>query len=183
MKERGIWARVRNTAKGGTGLWNHWNGNDGSISLIHTDGSWDTNSHHANTLAQLTARSGYDEKWVFISTGQADSQVAAVAADPDVQQGLLEAATNYYLANNIKVAIGLSSYTPDETGTAYATSLKPGLTAALATYSGNSNVIAGADLYSSFGEGVELYDTAHMNSKWVERAADVWYDALVAGGW
>lgn len=187
LYQHGVWFSMANTAVGATGLVQEWCGDsvgDGTGTPLNSgDGGFDPNSYLSDVLTNLD-KGSFDEYWVFISSGQSDAIDNVSLAN---FQLAIENITNYFLTqtiNNkiIKVAIGLSFNLPAETAW-YANSGKPGMLAALSTFSSNSNVIAGADLYTSLGLYPELYDGIHGTDKANIQAAKAWDDKLIEGGW
>jgi len=168
-----VWIRIRNTAVGATSIVEHWCGDPSGVGTgvpySSADGGFDPNSYLADALAELSP-SGYDEKWVFISIGQRDAANNASLAN--FQLGL-ENTVNYFLDNGIKVALGFTCYQPGN-ATWFANNGDPGWAAALATFSGNANVIAGANLYRTLNTNVGLYDGSHMTESSYDQAGDAW---------
>lgn len=180
LGRNGTWLRIYNTAKGATGLADDWVGRNGGV-LAEIEGTgWDANSYLSDALAQAN-QGTYDERWIFISLGQTDADDATDLAD---WTAALERTTQYFLNNGIKVAIGFTSASPADGGrvTWNANIGQPGVTAALATFASNSNVIAGGNLYEYWGESVKLRDNSHMTASQYKKAGEVWSDALIAGG-
>jgi len=150
---------------------------------------FDPNGYIAAAYAGLSAATGYDEKWCFISIGQTDKSMDVVSAD---YAQALRNITDYMLARSVKVAMGFTcSGNTAGLDAWYTSDLLPGYASALATYAGNSNVIAGANLRAALGllatspasgPGVQG-DNLHMNDAAYVLASEAWRDALVAGGW
>lgn len=171
---------VHNTAVGATGIVKEWCGDsvgDGSgVPFDSADGGFDPNSYFADALAEIDSGT-FDEAWVTIAFGQADAGDSVSAAN---FQLALENATNYFLDNGAKVALGLSVV--NSTVTWYEDNGLVGLTAALTTFADNPNVIAGGNLYTAFGKleatSYLQSDGNHMIPRGYENAAKVWYDAL-----
>lgn len=150
---------------------------------------FDPNGYIAAAYAGLSASTGFDEKWCFISIGQSDKSMSVVADD---YANALRNITDYMLARSVKVAMGftcagntagLEAWYQDE--------LLPGYATALASYAGNSNVVAGANLRTalgalttspSSGPGLQA-DNLHMNDIAYALASEAWRDALVTAGW
>lgn len=154
---------------------------------------FDPNGYIAAAYAGLSGSTGFDEKWAFISFGQSDNTMFTTAAD---FSQAIQNVTNYMLDRSVKVAIGFTCYDAEPGAEAYYQSaLLPGLALAQATYSGNRNVIAGANLRTALGvlavepTSVQIStpalqdDTLHMNDAAYALASEAWRDALVAGGW
>lgn len=159
---------------------------------VYAEGSarFDPNGYIANAYAGLSgAPAGYDEKWVLMSIGQGDKTVGTSAARYSAG---LQSVANYFLARSVKVAMGFTVYAG--TGGAeswYQSDLLPGYAAALASYSCNANVKAGANLRTALGvltvsptsgPGLQA-DTLHMNDAAYLLASEAWRDALVLAGW
>lgn len=109
----------------------------------------------------------------------------------DYAQGL-RSIVDYMLARGVKVALGFTCYSAESGAEAfYQSDLLPGYADALATYSGNPNVKAGANLRNALGvlpvspsSGAGLQaDQLHMNDAAYLLASEAWRDALVAAGW
>lgn len=138
----------------------------------------------------LSAATGYDEKWAFISLGQAD----ASASNPRAvyKQGLINAA-NYALNHGAdKVFVGFTVYSGGAGHDAwYSSDLIPGRQDALDSLVGTAKVKAGANLRASLGvlpinpalptPGLQS-DFAHMNDPAYDLASEAWRDALIAAG-
>lgn len=159
---------------------------------VYTVGSprFDPNGYIANAYAGLSgAPAGFDEKWVFMSIGQGDKTVGTVAARYSAG---LQSVANYFLARGVKVALGFTcSAATAGTEAWYQSDLLPGYASALASYTGNPNVKAGANLRSALGvlpvaptsgSGLQA-DQLHMNDAAYLMASEAWHDALVAAGW
>lgn len=142
----------------------------------------------AAAYATLSSAVGYDEKWMFLSIGQTDKTISTVSADFTTAYINV---TNYFLARGIKCALGFTCYAAT-TGTDawYTSNLLPGYENALANYSGNANVVTGANLRSALGvltvsptSGAGLQsDQLHMNDQALNIASEAWYSALLATG-
>lgn len=138
----------------------------------------------------LSAAVGYDEKWAFISLGQADA--ACVNARATYKQGLINAA-NYALAHGAnKVFIGFTVYSGGAGHDAwYSSDLIPGWQDALTSFVGDSRIKTGANLRTALGvlpinpalptPGLQS-DFAHMNDPAYDLACEAWRDALIAAG-
>lgn len=193
--ERDISLRVRNTAHGATGLLNHWNGRDAS--WIADDPMTDPNSYISDMLDNALMGIGFDERWVFIQTNAPNDAIQsgwASIADRPFQSDYEIALTNVIeacLANGIKVALGLTALPAPA---AYPHNFwrdvaDPAVKQILVNYASNSNVIAGANFYDSWGywdqDGTNgyTYDGSHWSPEVYDKAADIWFDALVNGGW
>ncbi len=157
--------------------------------VASTNPRFDPNGYIAAAYAGLSSAVGYDEKWCFISIGQSDKTYSASAAE---YSAALQNVTNYMLDRGVKVAIGFTCYGATAGLDAWYTSdLLPGRIAALSAFSGNRNVIAGANLREALGvlattpaSGPGLQsDNLHMNDAAYALASEAWRDALVAGGW
>lgn len=150
---------------------------------------FDPNGYFAAAATGLTAALGYDEKWCFISIGQGDKTMSTVAAD---YAQALKNATDYMLSRGVKVAMGFTCYAATAGAEAwYQSDLLPGYATALASYAGNSNVKAGANLRTALGvlavtpasgPGLQA-DSLHMNDAAYGLASEAWRDALVSAGW
>lgn len=154
-----------------------------------THARFDPNGYIAAAYAGLSGSTGFDEKWAFISFGQTDRTMSTTAAD---FSQAIQNVTNYMLTRSVKVAIGFTCYDAESGAEAYfQANLLPGLATAQAAYSGNANVIAGANLRTALGVltvspsgGAGLQsDNLHMNDAAYALASEAWRDALVAGGW
>lgn len=151
----------------------------------HTDAYFDPNAFCSEALASVSTRIGYDEKWMFLSIGQGDKTMNTVRTEYALG---LRRVVDYFLANNIKVALGFTCYAGTAGAEAwYQSDLLPGYADALAAYSGNANVIPGANLRTALGVltsvgGDEIglqSDLLHMNNPTLTLAAEAWRDALV----
>lgn len=174
-----------------TNTWAAVAGSPDAAGTMYSDGQarFDPNGYMAAAYAGLSSAVGYDEKWVFVSLGQGDKTLSTSRSD--YAQGLRNT-VNYFLARGIKVALGFTcSGNSSGLEAWYQSDLLPGYADALATYSGNSNVFAGANLRASLGilpttpasgPGVQA-DTLHMNDDAYLLASEAWRDALVAAGW
>lgn len=154
-----------------------------------THARFDPNGYVAAAYSGLSAAVGFDEKWAFISIGQTDKSMSVVAAD---YAQALKNLTDYMLARGVKVAIGFTCAGNTAGLEAwYQSELLPGWASALASYYGNLNVKAGANLRTALGPlptnpatgaGVQA-DQLHMNDAAYALASEAWCDALVAVGW
>lgn len=150
---------------------------------------FDPNGYLSAAYSGLSASTGFDEKWCFISIGQGDKTLSVIAAD---YAQALRNITDYMLARSVKVAIGFTcAGNTSGLETWYQSDLLPGYAAALTSYAGNKNVIAGANLRAALGlltttpasgPGVQV-DNLHMNDAAYALASEAWRDALVAAGW
>lgn len=150
---------------------------------------FDPNGYIANAYAGLAASVGYDEKWMFLSIGQSDKSLGTVRAD---YATAIRNVAAYFLSRGIKIALGFTCYASTAGADAwYSSHLLPGYADALATYAGNSNVIAGANLRSALGvlavspatgPGLQA-DQLHMNDAAYALASEAWRDALISAGW
>lgn len=180
-REKDIWLTVRNTAEGGSVITAGttepaWCGSPLPDPL--TDDPLDPNSLLADLETQMTGWGSAMEKWVYISLGQTDNDIGTTEAN--FRDGLI-CATNYCLNRGWKVILGFSTTKIGETW--YTNTGNPAYLAALANFSGNSNVIAGANLYAELGEAIELYDGNHWALSTAHKAANCIFDALDAAGW
>ncbi len=176
--KRKIWAHFRNCAVGSTSWAQHWTGDSLGTGLgtpfSSSDAGWDQNGYLSAALTEVQ-RGKYDERWIFMANGQADSVLGVSGAN---YQLAIENIVNYYLANGIKVAIGFSVY-----NNSWSTSTgSPAVDAALATFAGNPNVIAGANLTKTLGTNPYMFDS-HMGIRSYDRGSQDWVDALIAAGW
>ena len=154
-----------------------------------THARFDPNGYVAAAYAGLSASVGFDEKWAFISIGQTDKSMNVVAAD---YAQALKNLTDYMLIRSVKVAIGFTCAGNTAGLEAwYQAELLPGHASALASYAGNANVIAGANLRTALGAlvtspgsgpGLQA-DSLHMNDAAYALASEAWCDALVTAGW
>ena len=177
----GDWINIYNTGIGATSFSADWCGDDGAGNVYTSaDGGWDQNGYLAIAL-DYAARGAFDERWAFvIVTGQRDSTLSTPLLE--VQAGL-ENITNYFLDNNIKVALGMTSGLAGAT-TWYTNNGQAGLDAAIATFSGNSNVIIGGNMWEKYGASVPLLaDGAHMQERGFDVMSRIWYNALITAGW
>jgi hypothetical protein len=149
---------------------------------------------------QLDAITDVSEKWVFVENAQGD-----LGNSSAVYQSALTAMVNWCLAQGYKVALGLSCWDGlDANAAADYAALDTGWANTLASFAGNPNVIAGANLYRALGhiaintgdgytsflspesngatQGLHLtnYGLGKGNSA---GAAQAWRDALLASGW
>lgn len=162
-----------------------------TVGLCSTDNPrFDPNGYIATAYAGLSAAVGYDEKWCFVSIGQSDKTMSVVAAD---YAQAMQNVTNYMLTRSVKVALGMTCYGNTSGLVSWMDAqLIPGRATALAAFSGNGNVKAGANLASSLGvlptspayglPGLQS-DDLHMNDVAYALASEAWRDALVTAGW
>jgi len=110
---------------------------------------FDPNGYVATAYSSISSSVGYDEKWCFISIGQGDKTLAVVSADYSAALIIL---TNYMLNLGVKVAVGFTcSGNTAGLEAWYQAELLPGWADAVKNFSGNSNVIAGANLRAALG--------------------------------
>lgn len=157
--------------------------------LSESNPRFDPNGYIATAFNSIAGAVGYDEKWCFISIGQGDKTMGTVRAD---YSAALIAIANYMLSRGLKVAIGFTcSGNTAGLEAWYQTELLPGWADAVKAFSGNSNVIAGANLLASLGilpttpaSGPGLKsDNLHMNDAAYKLASEAWAEALTLGGW
>lgn len=160
--------------------------------LADGDAHFDPNGWLTGAYAGLSTATGFDEKWAFISIGQGDKTFGTVRAD--YAQALINT-TNYFLTRSVKVAIGFTCYgTTSGLEAWYQSDLLPGWSDAVASFTGNPNVIVGANLRNALGvlavqsgtfspvPGLKS-DQLHMNDAAYLLASAAWRDALVSAGW
>lgn len=149
-----------------------------------TDTHFDPNGYLAASLAGISSRTGFDAKYAFTSIGQGDF-VLGVTRDQYTQA--MESQADYFLAVGIRVALGMTFYDASAGAEAYYQStLLPGLADALAHYSGNPNVIAGANLRTAVGVlpvnnqfiPALKTDTVHANDPALALGSEAWDTAL-----
>ncbi len=178
MLNKGVWLRIRNAAVATTSIVQQWCGDtvgDGTgTPFNYLDAGFDPNNYFADALAEVSVVGNYVNRWAFISIGQHDSVLNVSKAN--YQLGL-EIAVNYFLANGIKVVLGFTCFR-STAEVWYANNGNPGYLAALATFSGNSDVFQGANLYTGVGLGVQLYDGYHMDPRGYDIAGQLWYSSL-----
>jgi hypothetical protein len=165
----------------------------------YTSPEFDTLGAMARMAAALDAVP-IDEKWVFLGNAQGDLGNTAT-----VYQACLTQMTNWCLARGYKVALSLSCWDGlDANAAADYAALDTGWANTLASFAGNDNVIAGANLYRAMGQiaintadGYTSYLSPETNGATQglhltnygfgkgnpNGAAYVWRDALVAGRW
>lgn len=150
------------------------------------DAHFDPNGYMARALAGVSTRVGFDEKWAFISIGQADATLLTTRA---VFAAAHVSAANYFLAAGLKVAIGFTCYSAATGAEAqYQSDLLPGIADAQANFAGNANVKVGANLRTALGVltlSGEYYpglkpDTVHMNDPCLALASEAWDAAISA---
>lgn len=154
----------------------------------HTDAYFDPNGLFADMLTALN-QGGYDEKWAFVSIGQGDKTMSTTRTEFALGY---RRATDFFLANGIKVALGFTCYAGTSGAEAwYQSDLLPGYADALAFYHGNANVIPGANLRTALGvlsvgvsgDAVGLQgDALHLTNPALTLGAEAWRDALVIAG-
>ena len=157
--------------------------------LDATNARFDPNGYIAGAYSGLSSAVGFDEKWCFISFGQSDRSMNTSTSDFSQAH---QTVTNYMLARSVKVAIGFTCYDAESGAEAYFQStLLPGWAAAVSAFSGNVNVVTGANLRNALGvlavnpasgPGLQV-DTLHMNDGAYTLASEAWRDALVTAGW
>jgi hypothetical protein len=156
----------------------------------YTDAYFDPNGFCAGAYWPHQGRVGYDERWMFLSIGQGDKTMATTSAEFAAGYGRV---ADYFLNNGIKVALGFTCYGLTSGLEAYYQStLLPGYATALSNYSGNRNVVAGANLrtaigvISTAGDSTALpglqSDQLHMNNQTLPLAANAWIAACQAAG-
>lgn len=153
------------------------------------DTHFDPNGYLAIATSGLTNSTGFDELWALISIGQGDFVVSSTLSQ--YQQAMINV-TNLFLGLGAKMALGMTFYDAAPGADAYYTStLLPARLAAIASFAGNPNVIAGADLRTSVGvlpvnnQFIPALqpDTVHANDPAVAKASEFWDAAIHAGGW
>lgn len=155
--------------------------------LTESNPLFDPNGYFAAISTSLAARAVGD-KAVAISIGQTDKTLNTTQAQ--FQAGY-ESAIAWARARGWKVLVG---FTCNGTTTGLNAWLsgtgQPAKTAALATYAGDSQVLAGADLLAALGAigvstvGIGLRaDQLHLNSFGRDAAAAAWSQALQAAGY
>lgn len=110
-----------------------------------------------------------EDKYIIICNGQSDHTQSA-----SNYQSALQNITNFFLQRGYKVVLGLSTYFA-ASSTANYNNLTTGLNSALSTFSSNSNVKAGANLYTLMGTDTATFcqaDNLHWDAE----------GAIVAGG-
>lgn len=156
----------------------------------YTDAYFDPNGFCAGALWPHQNRGGYTNKVVLISLGQTDKTMGTLSAE--FSTGYQNAA-NYFLANNVQVALGFTCYGASTGLDAwYSAQLLPGYAAALAAFAGNPNVFAGANLraalgvISSVGDATAVpglqSDQLHMNNPTLPLAAKYELTAFQTAG-
>lgn len=145
----------------------------------------------AGIVPALDAFPNSIEKWVLVSLGQTDASFNTPQAD--YYQAYVNA-TDYFLSKGYKVAAGFTCYDAVAGAEAvYQSNLLPALAQVITHYTGNSNVIAGANLRTVLGiltagtnyrsaAGLNS-DNLHMNNTAMLRAAEAWYSALKTANW
>jgi hypothetical protein len=178
--ERNITLNVYNTGVGSTGIVKSWCGDASGLGTgtpyASGDIGFDPNSYFADVTTGASVGT-FDERWCLISLGQEDASDGVSAAN--YQLGI-ENATNYLLDQGFKVAIGFTCFQTG--GEAWFAAASDAVDAAIATFSDNPNVIAGANLYKTLGVGVGLYDGNHMDANAYDDASDDWFDVF-NGAW
>lgn len=157
--------------------------------LSSSNARFDPNGYIAAAYIGLSASTGFDEKWCFISIGQGDKTMQVIASD---YAQALKNITDYMLARGVKVAMGFTCAGNTAGLEAwYQSDLLPGYATALTSYAGNTNVVAGANLRTALGAlttspasgpGLQA-DNLHMNDIAYQLASEAWRDALVLAGW
>ena len=172
--------KFRNTCEGATSIVDDWCGTAGTVPFSDADGGFDPNGY-IQVMTDEIAIGSFDERWVFISIGQRDASNGTTKAN--FAQGIVNV-TNHVLSQGAayRVAIGFTCYQASQAA-AFAAELNPGVTSALATFAGNPNVIAGANLYERFGAGLGYVDGVHMDAHAYDRSVGEWVAALTRGGW
>lgn len=184
LAKRGVFCSFANCAVGATHIIGSWCGddsgaNDGTGAPKDKDAAgWDPNSYFSDALAAVN-EGNFDERWAFLEWGNADASNNASLAN---YQAAHENAVEYFLANSVNVAIGLTC-TTSAMATWSENNGSPAIVAAVATYADNSSVIAGANLHTALGSGIKTTDGSHWDQRTYDLATSVWYNALVAAGW
>jgi hypothetical protein len=152
----------------------------------------------ARLKTALDAVENVDERWVFLSNGQSDSQGAE--GSQNTVRGWYETAltsiANWAIAQGYKVAIGFTCYNPGSPTYQFDTlsTARANVLAAFAAGANAANVIGGADLYQSMGTNLRsaglVYPepgnpsaAPHLTDDGMMLAAGHWFDALKAAGW
>jgi hypothetical protein len=149
----------------------------------------------ARLKTSLDAVSGMDEKWLFLSNGQADAQ-GDLGSHPTVRgwySQALEHLTAWGVAQGYKVAIGLTiaSGTDEAAGNGFRWSegLEPAWEDACDAMVDGVDVFRGANLYRALGTDVAVYPEAgstpgvHPADTTLLPAATAWRQALSSAGW
>lgn len=160
---------------------------------VYTSSSalFDPNGYLAACAASLSSAVGWDIKCCLISIGQSDKTLSVSRSQYSTA---LINATNYLIGSGAdKVAIGFTCYGAAAGLTAwYDSDLVPGWGDAIASFTGNSKVFAGANLYQLLGAlpvspavkttpGLKS-DQLHMNNSAYALASQAWASNLIANG-
>lgn len=146
------------------------------------DSHFDPNGLIAAAYAAIEPMVGFDRKWCFISFGQSDANLLSTRTQ---FRDAIIAVADYMLERNVKVAIGMSCRAANAR---YDSDLIPGRNDALAHYTGNGDVVAGAN-WADLGEQTTnvtapgvlgFHDSLHMNPPLLRIAGQMWDDAAGA---
>lgn len=152
------------------------------------DRLFDPNTYVAQAMHGPSTHEG--DPWVFISIGQGDAG-SYWSVTSDQYRDAIVSIADTALDRGYRVAIGFtcaSARQPIED--AYRTKLLPAWNAALQHYSGDSRVVAGANLRLALGPlaittdgspGLQV-DGLHMNEAAYSLASKAWENALVTSG-
>jgi hypothetical protein len=176
------------TAKGSTSIVANWCGtstgtNTGTV-YSKADAGFDPNNYLRTSATSvkvlLDAAIGFDEKWVFLSIGQQDASLNTTRAQFALgYQNVID----YLLSNGYKVAVGFTFYAPVY-DTWYSTIGNLAIADVLTYYTGNQNVISGANLYATLGTAVSMpLGNVHGDDRAYDMAAIAWVNTLNPQGW
>ena len=134
---------------------------------------FDQTGYFSASLAAAKKYPQTHEPWVYLCNGQAD----ALTVIGDNYRLGTQNAIDYYLANGVKVILGLSCHF-DPRDAWYELIGSPAIEQILSDYEGSDLVKPGANLYKELGTDIIL-NGAHLYPRGYELAGELVGDALI----